>query len=181
MAGGAGTRFWPASRSHRPKQLLALAADPNESLLAATVRRLDPLIKPENVFIATGAHLLEASAKILPKCSEASNFGRAGSAEMLRRALSGATATIARNDPDAIVCVLPSDHFMADEEEFRATMARAIEAAKQGYFERRLGSSRRGQTRASVTSSSARKIGAHAHRRVRASSRSRTASAPKNF
>ncbi len=133
MAGGAGTRFWPASRSHRPKQLLPLAADPNESLLAATVRRLDPLIKPENVFIATGAHLLEASARILPQVPKAQIL-----AEPVPRntapCIGWATATIARKDPDAIVCVLPSDHFMANEEEFRATVARAIEAAKQGYL-----------------------------------------------
>jgi mannose-1-phosphate guanylyltransferase len=133
MAGGAGTRFWPASRSHRPKQLLALAADPNESLLAATVRRLDPLIKAENIFIATGAHLLEASAKILPKVPKSQIL-----AEPVPRntapCIGWATATIARKDPEAIVCVLPSDHFMADEEEFRATVARAIDAAKQGYL-----------------------------------------------
>ena len=39
MAGGAGTRFWPASRELRPKQILALAGNDDESLLAATVRR----------------------------------------------------------------------------------------------------------------------------------------------
>ncbi|MEO8876068.1 MAG: mannose-1-phosphate guanylyltransferase [Polyangiaceae bacterium] len=133
MAGGAGTRFWPASRSHRPKQLLALAADPDESLLAATVRRLKPLIDPKNVYIATGAHLLEASAKILPQVPKEQIL-----AEPVPRntapCIGWATATIARKDPEAIVCVLPSDHFMADEEEFRATVARAIESAKQGYL-----------------------------------------------
>jgi len=133
MAGGAGTRFWPASRSHRPKQLLPLAADPNESLLAATVRRLHPLINPENIFIATGAHLLEASAKILPNVPKHQIL-----AEPVPRntapCIGWATATIARKAPEAIVCVLPSDHFMGDEEEFRATVARAIESAKQGLL-----------------------------------------------
>ena len=133
MAGGAGTRFWPASRTHRPKQLLALAADPNESLLAATVRRLDPLITPENVYIATGAHLLEASAAILPKVPKSQIL-----AEPVPRntapCIGWATATIARKDPDAIICVLPSDHFMADEAGFRATVALAIESAKKGHL-----------------------------------------------
>ena len=133
MAGGAGTRFWPASRSTRPKQLLALAADPNESLLAATVRRLEPLVKPENVYIATGAHLSEASAKELPRVPKDHIL-----AEPVPRntapCIGWATATIARHDPEAIVCVLPSDHFMADEPGFRDVVAQAIEAAKKGYL-----------------------------------------------
>lgn len=133
MAGGAGTRFWPASRSTRPKQLLALAADPNESLLAATVRRLSPLIDPKNVYIATGAHLSDASAKVLPGVPREQIL-----AEPVPRntapCIGWATATIARKDPDAIVCVLPSDHFMANEDGFRATVASAIEAAKKGFL-----------------------------------------------
>ncbi len=133
MAGGAGTRFWPASRSTRPKQLLALTADPNESLLAATVRRLEPLVKPEHVYIATGAHLAEASAKELPRVPKAQIL-----AEPVPRntapCIGWATATIARHDPDAIVCVLPSDHFMADEPGFRDVVASAIDAAKKGYL-----------------------------------------------
>ncbi|MGH7282628.1 MAG: mannose-1-phosphate guanylyltransferase [Polyangiaceae bacterium] len=133
MAGGAGTRFWPASRTSRPKQLLALAADPNESLLAATVRRLDPLIAPQNVFIATGAHLADASAKLLPGVPKSQIL-----AEPVPRntapCIGWATATIARKDPEAIVCVLPSDHFMANEAGFRTTVGVAIEAAKKGYL-----------------------------------------------
>ena len=57
LAGGSGTRFWPASRRARPKQLLPLAGDGDESLIAATVRRLAPLIAPEDVWIATGEAL----------------------------------------------------------------------------------------------------------------------------
>ena len=40
LAGGSGTRLWPASRRGRPKQFLALGAQPGESLLAATARRV---------------------------------------------------------------------------------------------------------------------------------------------
>jgi mannose-1-phosphate guanylyltransferase len=66
IAGGAGTRFWPASRRLMPKQLLPLGADPTEPLLAATVRRIAPLCPPERVLIATGAHLVEATRAALP-------------------------------------------------------------------------------------------------------------------
>ena len=51
LAGGSGTRFWPLSRRRRPKQLLAL--DGPRTLLQATVDRLQPLIAPESVWVAT--------------------------------------------------------------------------------------------------------------------------------
>src|SRR6185369_11020159 len=66
MAGGAGTRFWPASRSACPKQLLSLAGTKNETLLAATVRRIEPLVGRDGVFVVTGEHLAEATSRALP-------------------------------------------------------------------------------------------------------------------
>ena len=51
LAGGSGERFWPLSRKARPKQLLALFS--KESLLEATVRRLDGLVPPEQILILT--------------------------------------------------------------------------------------------------------------------------------
>src|SRR5262245_13882662 len=67
LAGGSGTRFWPASRRLLPKQLLPLAGRPGEALIAATVRRLEPLVKPEQVWIATGQALADATAAALPR------------------------------------------------------------------------------------------------------------------
>ncbi|HKQ70460.1 MAG TPA: sugar phosphate nucleotidyltransferase, partial [Polyangiaceae bacterium] len=47
MAGGAGTRFWPASRRERPKQLLPLGGSTTEPLVAASVRRILPICPAE--------------------------------------------------------------------------------------------------------------------------------------
>ena len=133
MAGGAGTRFWPASRAATPKQLLPLAGDASEALLAATVRRIAPLVPPERVYIATGAHLVDATARILPGVPRANLL-----AEPLPRntapCIGWATATIARLAPDARIMVLPSDHYITDEAEFRAVLGRALEAAGAGYM-----------------------------------------------
>ncbi len=133
MAGGSGTRFWPASRVHRPKQLLPLGADPNESLIAATVRRLAPLVPPERVFIATGAALVEATARELPRVPRAQVL-----AEPVPRntapCIGWATRTIARSDPEALIAVLPSDHAIRDEEAFRATVERALDGARRGLL-----------------------------------------------
>jgi mannose-1-phosphate guanylyltransferase len=53
LAGGSGERFWPLSRRTRPKQLLSLFSE--ETLLAATLRRLKDLVAPENILILTNS------------------------------------------------------------------------------------------------------------------------------
>jgi mannose-1-phosphate guanylyltransferase len=133
LAGGSGTRFWPASRRQRPKQLLPLAGRADEALIAATVRRIEPLVPPERVWIATGAALVEATAAVLPRVPRAHLL-----AEPVARntapCIGWAAATIARQDPEAIVAVLPADHFIADEPGFLAVLERAVRAAEDGWL-----------------------------------------------
>lgn len=131
MAGGAGTRFWPASRSSRPKQLLPLAGGSEETLLAATVRRLAPLVTEDRVVVVTGEHLADATAKAVPGVPR-SQILCEPAPRNTAPCIAWATATIARLDPDALVAVLPSDHFIADEEEFRRVLARALRSAESG-------------------------------------------------
>jgi mannose-1-phosphate guanylyltransferase len=131
LAGGSGTRFWPASRQHLPKQLLCLAGRGGETLIAATVRRLAPLVAPEHVWIATGQGLVEATAAALPGVPRAHIL-----AEPIARntaaPIGWASSVIARTDPDALIAVLPADHFIGQEEVFRRTLARALNAAEDG-------------------------------------------------
>lgn len=130
MAGGAGTRFWPASRTNRPKQLLALGGS-NEALLTATVKRLAPLVTPDRVFIVTGAHLAEGTLKAVPDVPRAQILCEPA-ARNTAPCIAWAAAVIARIDPDALVMVLPSDHFIADEPEFRRVLERATKSAEKG-------------------------------------------------
>ncbi len=131
LAGGSGTRFWPASRRDRPKQLLPLAG--NEPLIAATVRRLDPLVPPERVWIATGGRIAEATAAALPRVPRAQVLVEP-IARNTAAPIGWAAATIARRDPDALVAVLPADHFIGDEPAFRAVLERALKAASEGWL-----------------------------------------------
>ncbi|MEO1969956.1 MAG: sugar phosphate nucleotidyltransferase, partial [Pirellulaceae bacterium] len=64
MAGGAGTRFWPASRRDVPKQLLALAGQ--RTMIQATVDRLSGLVDPENILIVTNERLVSSIQEQLP-------------------------------------------------------------------------------------------------------------------
>ncbi|HSO33085.1 MAG TPA: mannose-1-phosphate guanylyltransferase [Labilithrix sp.] len=131
MAGGAGTRFWPASRALRPKQLLPLAGDSEETLLASTVRRLAPLVTADRVVVVTGEHLAEATAKAVPGVPR-SQILCEPAPRNTAPCIAWATAAIARLDPDAVVAVLPSDHFIANEQEFRNVLDRALQTAASG-------------------------------------------------
>jgi mannose-1-phosphate guanylyltransferase len=133
MAGGSGTRFWPASRERMPKQLLPLADNPEESLLAATVRRLAPIVPDDRVYIATGERLRTATTAALPHVP-ASQILAEPVARNTAPCIAWAAATIARRDPDALVAVLPSDHYVADEEGFRRIVTRALDGAREGYL-----------------------------------------------
>ncbi len=131
LAGGAGTRFWPASRAAQPKQLLPLVG--HESLLATTVGRIAPLVPPSRVVIATGAHLLKATRRVVPKVP-AKNFLAEPAPRNTAPAIAWATAEIMRRDPKALCMVLPSDHFIADTKGYLATVRRALDGARRGYL-----------------------------------------------
>lgn len=128
LAGGAGTRFWPASRRARPKQLLSLVGD--EPLLRLAIARITSRIPVDNVFIATGTHLLEATAAAVPELP-LENLLAEPAPRNTAPCIAWATSRIARLDPDAVVCVFPSDHFIADEGAFRTVLDAAIHGAEK--------------------------------------------------
>ena len=130
MAGGAGTRFWPMSRSHRPKQLLALGGT-DEPLIAATVRRIRPLVAPERVLVVTSKHLVEQIAESLPELPRENIL-----AEPIGRntapCVAWATHVVRRRDPNAVLIVLAADHYIGDEAGYVETVKRATHVASEG-------------------------------------------------
>lgn len=131
MAGGSGTRFWPASRRRRPKQLLALAGD--RSLLAQAVTRAARSCGLPNVRIATGAHLADATLEAVPELRREQLLIEPV-ARNTAPCLAWAAATIARTDPDAVVMAMPADPHIDDEGGFDATAALAIAKAREGVI-----------------------------------------------
>jgi mannose-1-phosphate guanylyltransferase len=131
MAGGAGTRFWPASRAGVPKQLLPLAGE--SSLLQDTVARLDGLVPPERILVVTAARLLEAVHRQLPRLPAGAVVGEPCKRDTAP-CIGLAALLVARHDPDATLAVMPSDHVIRPVAAFQAALrqAAALVAAAPG-------------------------------------------------
>jgi len=128
MAGGSGTRFWPLSRTRTPKQVISLFGE--RSLLQETVSRLDGLIPPERIFIATNRLQKRVIAPQLPEISDL-NYLIEPSARNTAPSIGLAAMHIKRIDPDGIMVVLPSDHLVKNVEGFREAVTTAVEVARR--------------------------------------------------
>lgn len=130
MAGGVGSRFWPASRRLRPKQLLPLADD-NTSLIRATVERISPVVPAERVIIVTSDGLCEATAAELPDVPRENILGEP-TGRNTAPCVGWAAAHVRRRDPDATMMVLPADHHIGDVPAYLDVLRRCIGAAGEG-------------------------------------------------
>ncbi len=126
MAGGRGTRFWPLSRTSRPKQLQALAT--GSSLLRDTFERVAPLVGAERVLVITSGTLGEPTRLELPEVPARNIICEPMGRNTAPCAVLG-LGVAARLDATAPVALLPADHFIPDEDRFRAQLAEAFSLA----------------------------------------------------
>ena len=131
MAGGSGTRFWPSSRAARPKQFLALGGM-NESLLQATVSRVQSLVGIDHVLVVAAQHHATHVESQLPGLPRENILYEPVSGETRRRVLAWASAAVRRRDPQAVIAALPADHRIEDPDAFRDAMRHALDAATHG-------------------------------------------------
>jgi mannose-1-phosphate guanylyltransferase len=128
MAGGRGTRFWPRSRGSRPKQFLAMVGE--ETLLNATVSRLGPSFRNEDIYIVTTEELAAQTRQMLPELPPANVLvepeGR-NTAPCLALAL----ALIERRSPEGVMVVLSADSWIGDKDKFLEDIDVAVEHAVQ--------------------------------------------------
>jgi mannose-1-phosphate guanylyltransferase len=117
MAGGSGTRFWPESRHALPKQLLRLVGE--RTMLQATVDRLSGLIPLDRTLIVTGSRLVDEIAKQLPELNHASIVGEPCKRDTAP-CIGLAAMLVSRDDPDATMAVMPSDHVIATDADFQS-------------------------------------------------------------
>ena len=125
LAGGAGERFWPHSRRHRPKPLLAVGG--RETLLAATLERAMRCVPKDQVWLVCGPEHAAAMRKEagLPSSRTLVEPRRRNTAP----AVALAATRIAALDPEALLVVLPADHLIPDGAAFARAIASALPAA----------------------------------------------------
>jgi mannose-1-phosphate guanylyltransferase len=133
LAGGSGTRFWPASRKRNPKQLLNLSTETPRSLIGSTFTRIEPVSGKDRTYVATGEHLVEATQAHLPELA-AQAFLAEPVARNTAPCIGWATRIIERRDPDALVVVIPSDQHVTDREGFHSAVQEALRSASTGVI-----------------------------------------------
>ncbi len=131
MAGGGGTRLWPISRRKHPKHILPLLGE--RTLFQGTLDRLEGFIPPERTLVVTTAdqaEKLEKQAPQLPKENFVIEPEPRGTASVI-----GLAATIlAKKDPEAVMLVLTSDHYIHNVDLFQLVMRVAIDVARKSYL-----------------------------------------------
>ncbi|HJX94338.1 MAG TPA: sugar phosphate nucleotidyltransferase [Candidatus Acidoferrum sp.] len=129
LAGGRGTRFWPRSRTRTPKQLLNIVGQ--DTMLEQTVARLSSLIPPDRIWTVTNAEQAVAVKKQVPAAARkrvlTEPIGRNTAAAIALAALHVRHAT----KGDALMAVLPADHFIAQPDKYRKIVSAALDLARE--------------------------------------------------
>src|SRR4030095_2147988 len=129
LAGGRGTRFWPRSRSKTPKQLLNIAG--KGTMLEQTVARFRPPVSADRIWTVTNAEQEGSLRKQLPAAARkrvlVEPIGRNTAAAIalaafhIRKAAKG----------DALISVLPADHYIKDVAAYQKIVRTALDVAKK--------------------------------------------------
>ena len=126
IAGGKGTRFWPLSRSQRPKQLLKILG--RRSLISETASRVLSISGSKQTLVVTVAEQLNALCKELPNLPR-KNFLAEPQGNNTAPCIGLAALEVVARDPRAVMVVLPADHWVADVNGFRSSIKSAVEIA----------------------------------------------------
>jgi mannose-1-phosphate guanylyltransferase len=131
MAGGKGERFWPLSTKSVPKPFVKLIR--NRSMIQLTVDRILPLIPVDRIFVVVGAQHAEVARLQLPQLHE-DQFIIEPVGRDTAPCIGFAATIIQKKDPEAIMVVLPADHYIPDVEAFISTISACILHARTGDF-----------------------------------------------
>src|SRR5574340_209196 len=129
MAGGGGTRLWPVSRRDRPKQLLPLLGD--WTLLQGTVARLKGLFDSDHIYVVTvsgQAAEIQRQVPEIPRSNYLIEPAPRGTASVVGLA----AVALLKRDAEAVMAVLPSDHYIRERDLFTYVLREALEVASRG-------------------------------------------------
>ncbi len=129
MAGGGGTRLWPLSRRDRPKQMLQIFG--NQTLFNVSVKRLQPLMDRNRIFVVTVEEQVKILSNQVPSLP-ANNFVLEPCPRGTASVVGLAAIKLRKLNPDCVIAILTADHFIADEVKFQELLQAARELALEG-------------------------------------------------
>ena len=129
MAGGIGSRFWPVSRAAFPKQFHDMLGT-GQTLLQKTYSRLNKIIPSENIYILTNDRYLDLTLEQLPEITEKQVVLEPTMRNTAPCILLSALK-IKKENPNALMLVAPSDHWIEDEDAFAKDVQICFDAAKR--------------------------------------------------
>jgi mannose-1-phosphate guanylyltransferase len=129
LAGGSGSRFWPKSRNHRPKQLLKIVN--NKSMLQITIDRIKKVKLVEEIFIITRSDLYDLIVDETTGVPE-KNIIIEPSGKNTAPAIGMMACLFAMENQNQIMGVFPADHLIMDQQEFEIAVLNAYKTAKEG-------------------------------------------------
>lgn len=127
MAGGIGSRFWPVSRTHHPKQFLDILGT-GKTLIQQTFERFKDMVPVENIYVVTAeeyAGMVEEQVPEMPKENIIGEPSRKNTAPCIAYM----SFKLLQKDTDASLIVAPADHLILDEEKFLEACANALSFA----------------------------------------------------
>ena len=128
IAGGNGERFWPHSRSHKPKQFLEMVG--KITMLRATFNRIVKIVPVENIIVVTNKLLLKLVKEQLPELNE-KNILIEPKSRNTAPAIALAALYINEIDPGATMAIFPADHVIKNQEKFRQALRHARKLAER--------------------------------------------------
>ena len=131
MAGGGGTRLWPVSRRSHPKQTISLIEE--RSLFQTTVNRLGGLFPPERILVVTVEEQAEVLREQAPNLPD-ENFLLEPLPRGTASVVGLAAMVLQKRDPDAVMVVLPSDHYIRNRDLFYLLLRVAVDVAEKEYL-----------------------------------------------
>jgi len=129
MAGGIGSRFWPVSTLENPKQFHDMLGT-GQSLLQRTYARINKIVPASNILILTNERYLDITLQQLPEISKDQVVLEPAMRNTAPCILLSALK-IQKKNPDAVMLVAPSDHWIEDEDAFKKDVISCFEAAEK--------------------------------------------------
>lgn len=128
MAGGKGERFWPLSTNKVPKPFIRLLA--TKTMIQMTVERLLKIVPENRIMVVLGAEHLAIAQEQL-SCWPGVQFLVEPAGRDTAPCIGLAAVTLQREDPKALMIVVPADHYIPDELVFAETMGKGIRLARK--------------------------------------------------